>query len=393
MIMARFLWLNWSGGGNLPPSLGIARVLEERGHTVTFAGRPEMVARVRQAGLRAIELTRAYEQAERYPKDWPLWRMACYLSSPAVEEQVGDVISAESPDLLLVDQMFTAGLARAAKAPQPSIMMCHTLFLRHIDHYRAFCARTNASRQAAGFNPLPEADRLWFERDLIITTSLEALDRRDPKPPEAAKVRHVGPALEVERHAGSVDLPWSADDGTPLVVLSFSTGPEQGNVDKMQRTLDAFADLPAHVVATGGRSIEIGRVTPPPNAIALDAADHDALMRRAAMVVTHGGHGTMMRALKHGLPMLVMPGMAADQAPNAALVEEIGAGRALNQDSSVEAIRAMAAHMLDTPTYAKRSRELSKLIAGPDGAVAAATEIEALLQNRMAIVGVQHAVR
>ena len=391
--MARFLWLNWSGGGNLPPSLGIARALEERGHSVAFAGRPEMVARVAQAGFRPIELTRAYEQADLYPKDWPLWRMACYLSSPAVEEQVGEVIDAEEPDLLLVDQMFTAGLAQAARAPQPSIMMCHTLFLRHIDHYRAFCGRTNASRQAAGFDPLPDADRLWFDRDLIITTSLKALDRRDPQPTGAEKVRHVGPALEMERHAGAVDLPWPADDRTPLVVLSFSTGPEQGNVDKMQRTLDALADLPVHVVATGGRSIEIGHVAPPPNAVALDAADHDALMRRAALVVTHGGHGTMMRALKHGLPMLVMPGMAADQTPNAALVEEIGAGRALNQDSSVEAIRAMAAHVLDDATYARRARELSKEIAGPDGAVAAASEIETFLQDRHAARGARRAAR
>src|SRR5580704_1693481 len=177
--MARILWLNWSGGGNLPPSLGIARALTERGHEVAFAGRPEMIPRVVQAGFRAIELTRAYEQSELYPKDWPLWRMACYLSSPAVEDQVRDVIEAEQPDVLLVDQMFTAGLAQAAKAAQPSIMMCHTLFLRHIDHYRAFCDKTNASRRTAGFAALPDADHLWFECDLIVTTSLEELDRGD----------------------------------------------------------------------------------------------------------------------------------------------------------------------------------------------------------------------
>jgi UDP:flavonoid glycosyltransferase YjiC (YdhE family) len=392
VIMARFLWLNWSGGGNLPPSLGVARALDERGHNVAFAGRPEMVPRVVQAGFRAIELTRAYEQAEHYPKDWPLWRMACYLSSPAVEEQVAAVIGDEAPDLLLVDQMFTAGLAQAAKAPQPSIMMCHTLFLRHIDHYRAFCSRTNASRQAAGFSPLPDADRLWFERDLIITTSLEALDRRDPLPAGAEKVRHVGPALEMERHAAPVDLPWDRDDRTPIVLLSFSTGPEQGNVDKMQRTLDALGDLPVHVVATGGRSIEIGKVTPPPNSVALDAADHDALMRRAAMVVTHGGHGTMMRALKHGLPMLVMPGMAADQAPNAALVEEIGTGCALSQDSNVDAIKTTAAKILNSASYASRAREMARQIPRVDGALAAASEIETLLSDRIAAFGSSRAV-
>ena len=86
--MARILWLNWSGGGNLPPSLGIARVLTERGHSVAFAGRPEMVPRVKTAGLRAIEITRAYEQVDRYPQGSFLTRMSCYLTSPAVEAQV-----------------------------------------------------------------------------------------------------------------------------------------------------------------------------------------------------------------------------------------------------------------------------------------------------------------
>ncbi len=54
--MAEFLWACWDGGGNLTPSLGIARALELRGHRVTFHGRPDMVGRVEAAGLTAFEL-------------------------------------------------------------------------------------------------------------------------------------------------------------------------------------------------------------------------------------------------------------------------------------------------------------------------------------------------
>src|ERR1700749_4673961 len=104
--MAKFLWLNWSGGGNLPPSLGIARVLTERGHQVAFAGRPEMVPRVKTAGFRAIEVTAAYEQVDRYPQGSFLTRMSCYLTSPAVEEQTMTIVGAEAPDLVLIDAMF-----------------------------------------------------------------------------------------------------------------------------------------------------------------------------------------------------------------------------------------------------------------------------------------------
>ena len=94
--MTRILWLNWSGGGNLPPSLGIARELTERGHEVVFAGRPEMVPRVERAGFRAIELTRAYEQAARYPNKW-LPKAASYLTSPAVMEEIREEVEHPMP--------------------------------------------------------------------------------------------------------------------------------------------------------------------------------------------------------------------------------------------------------------------------------------------------------
>src|SRR5271155_1118631 len=108
-IMARILWLNWSGGGNLPPSLGIARALTESAHEVCFAGRAEMVPRVERAGFRAIELTRAYEQASRYPQKW-LQNAASFLTSPAVAEEIRSVAAAEKPDLAVIDAMFPAAL-------------------------------------------------------------------------------------------------------------------------------------------------------------------------------------------------------------------------------------------------------------------------------------------
>src|SRR6185312_15388358 len=131
--MARVLWLNWSGGGNLPPSLGIARVLTEHGHTVAFAGRPEMVPRVEAAGFRAIELTQAYAQVDRYPQGSFLTRLACYLTSPAV-----------------VAAMFPAALAEARSFGCPVAVACHTFVFRQLDMWRQMTARLDGMRQHAG---------------------------------------------------------------------------------------------------------------------------------------------------------------------------------------------------------------------------------------------------
>src|SRR5580698_8779377 len=138
--MARILWLNWSGGGNLPPSLGVARVLTGRGHQVAFAGRPEMVPRVKTAGLRAIEITQAYEQVDRYPQGSFLTRMSCYLTSPAVEAQVRSVVAAEDPDIVLIDAMFPAALAHAPTYGKPTAIFVHTFVFRQFDMWRKMFA-------------------------------------------------------------------------------------------------------------------------------------------------------------------------------------------------------------------------------------------------------------
>ena len=153
--MARVLWLNWSGGGNLPPSLGIARVLTERGHEVAFAGRPEMVPRVTTAGFRAIELTTAYAQFDHYPQGMPMSRAACYLTSPKVAEQIRVVRADERPDVVLIDGMFPAALAEASLFDCPSAVVCHTFCFRMLDRWRNTITMLNGLREQAGFGRLP----------------------------------------------------------------------------------------------------------------------------------------------------------------------------------------------------------------------------------------------
>jgi MGT family glycosyltransferase len=375
--MARILWLNWSGGGNLPPSLGIARVLTERGHQVAFAGRPEMVPRVKTAGFRAIEITQAYAQVDRYPQGSFLTRMSCYLTSPAVEAQIQSIAAAEAPDIFVIDAMFPAALAEASKFGRPSAVFVHTFVFRQLDMWRKMFATLDGTRRQAGFAGLPELDDLWRPRERIISTSLKEFDA----PPAAGwdMVRHAGPVLEDEKFAVPTSLPWSDDDGTPLVMVSFSTGFEQRNVDKVQRTLDALADLSVHVVATTGGIVAPNELASPQNAIVLNYAAHDPIIRRAVLVITHGGHGTAMRALRHGVPMVVIPGLAGDQPFVAAAVQEWGAGRALPCDAAVDAIRTAAQEVLSTPSFRANARQRAAALAGVDGAANAAAEVEAVL--------------
>jgi MGT family glycosyltransferase len=377
--MARMLWLNWSGGGNLPPSLGVARVLSERGHAIAFAGRPEMVPRVKTAGFRAIEITDAYAQVDLYPQGHFMTRAACYLTSPAVEAQVRAIVAAEAPDLVLIDAMFPAALAQAPAFSRPAIVFVHTFVFRQLDMWRRFFGIFDGMRRKAGFAGHPTLDELWRQRERIISTSLASFDAAPE--PGWDMVRHCGPVLEDEKFAVPTVLPWPDDDRTPLVMVSFSTGFEQRNVDKLQHTLDALAGLPVHVVATTGGIVAPNELASPANAVVLNYAAHDPIMRRAALVVTHGGHGTAMRALRHGVPMVVIPGLAGDQPYVAKAVAEWGAGLALPGDAGTDAIRAAAHQVLSSTSFREQANKHGAALAGIDGAANAADEVEALLSS------------
>jgi len=378
--MTRFLWLNWSGGGNLPPSLGIARALTERGHRVTFAGRPEMVPRVEAAGFAAIEYKRAYEQVERYPQGHPLTRAACYLTSPAVEEETRAIITAEEPEAVLIDAMFPAALAQKPSLRAPAALICHTFVFRQHEMWRKMIAQLGGMREQAGFGNLPTMDELWLSMDRIVCTALAAFDASPV--PGWELVRHVGPVLEDEKVAIPAKLPWPDTDATPLALVSFSTGFEQRNLDKLQRALDALGDLPVHAVVTTGGIVDPAELCVPTNAVALNYAAHDPIMRRAALVLTHGGHGTAMRALRHGVPMILMPGLAADQPYIAAQMQEWGVGRMLPVDAAVETIRAAAQEILSNPSYRRRAKQRATALASADGASAAADELEDLADEK-----------
>lgn len=163
------------------------------------------------------------------------------------------------------------------------------------------------------------------------------------------------------------------------MVVSFSTGIEQASVSAFQRTLDALADESVHVVATTAGTINPEELHIPSNAVVLGYAAHDPLFCRASLIVTHGGHGTAMRALRHGVPAILMPAVAHDQPIVSATFQEWGCGRALPSNADVQTIRDAASDILRTPSYQDNARSRALALNGIDGAKSGADELEGLL--------------
>ena len=88
-----------------------------------------------------------------------------------------------------------------------------------------------------------------------------------------------------------------------------------------------------------------------------------------AAVVSHGGSGSVIGALAHGLPMVLIP-MGADQPYNAARCAELGAARLLDAvEATPESVRAAVATVLADSSYRRAAERVRDEIAAlPDPA-------------------------
>jgi UDP:flavonoid glycosyltransferase YjiC (YdhE family) len=164
-----------------------------------------------------------------------------------------------------------------------------------------------------------------------------------PLPATARAVRHV--AFD---RSGEEQLPAWVDalPDRPVVYATMGTV-----FNRALGVLEAILDglQPAHV--------RIERYVP-----------QSLLFPRCDLVITHGGTGTVLTALGHGLPMVLIP-LAADQPDNARRCEALRVAMVIApEERTPEAIRAAVQVVLGDPGFrrnAERLREEMARLPGP----------------------------
>ena len=181
----------------------------------------------------------------------------------------------------------------------------------------------------------------------------------DFKAQVGANVRYVGPALSDPAWIGDWQSPWPVNDPTPLIVVSFGTTyQDQGS--RYQKAIKALDGLPVRGLVTLGPAMDSSQFKTPENVAVCAAAPHRQIFPSAAAVITHAGHGTVIRALASGVPLICSP-IGRDQPGNAARVVYHGAGLRLSEKSSVADIRRAIQKVIVEPSYREKARRLKKL--------------------------------
>lgn len=226
---------------------------------------------------------------------------------------------------------------------------------------------------------LPPIDRFHggISPDLALVATYPQLEYPRHWP---AGVEITGP-MTFELPHPEIELP-TGDD--PLVLVAPSTAHDSDN-HLVRATLAALAEEPVRVVATTNRVAPQRPIEVPANATLVEWLSYSQLMPAASLVVSHGGHGTVARALGAGTPVLVCP-IIGDMSETAMRVDWAGAGLSLPWRLCRPApLRWAARRLLHEPAFAAKAEEMAAWGRENDGAARGANLVETLALNRLTV--------
>jgi MGT family glycosyltransferase len=235
--------------------------------------------------------------------------------------------------------------------------------------------RRDLTRQRARLD-LPPVQRFHggISPDLALVGTFPQLEYPRQWP---AGVEITGP-LTFELPHPEIELP--AGDA-PLVLVAPSTAHDSGN-HLVRTALTALADEPVRVVATTNRVVPQSPIEVPANATLVDWLSYSQLMPAASLVISHGGHGTVARALSAGTPVLICP-IIGDMSETAMRVAWAKCGLSVPWRLCKPApLRWATRRLLEDDSFSRRTGQLARWAEGHDGAQRGADLVERLSRAR-----------
>ena len=384
MSSQRFLVAAFGDAGHAFPAIALARALRRRGQEVVVETWERWREAVEGEGVRftAAEEYRTFPPPARGSTEHASAADAALALAPLIEDFRPDVVVS---DILTVAPALAAeraGVRRATLIPHvypvqepgmpffafgaqpPRTAVGRAIWRAGLPALDAGLRRgrreLNEMRAAVGLPPTE--DFHWgISSELALVATLPQLEypRRWP-----GHVHVTGP-MEFELPYGEIELPYGE---APLVLVAPSTA-QDPELRLVRAALEALEEEPVRVVATTNRPGS-GDALPaaPANAVVVDWLSYSQVMPQAALVVCHGGHGTVARTLGAGVPLLCCPHVG-DMAENAARVAWAGAGLMLPwRLLGTRSLRVVSRRILGDPEFTRRAGESAAWARAHDGA-------------------------
>jgi len=360
----RLIFASAGAYGHMVPLVPLAVAARSAGHDVAFATDDRFHPALSEAGLdpisAGITVRAAIGTAARQAPPGASSRAAQQaFGSVLPRRTIADlepVLADRKPDLLVYEVLNPGAGIAASRAGIPAI--CHGIGrVSEGATWKAMCTTWIATAEEFGID-VPADNPQFFGNPYldICPPSMQvpkilALANRSPLRPVAWNERAELPLFVMERNKNR-----------PLVYVTLGTALSSAAV--LREVIDGLSRLPVDVIVSTGRmgSSDIGDV--PAHVVVEDWVPQGDLLPYIDLVVSHGGSGTTLGTLAHGLPHLVIP-QGADQFSNAQAVSDAGLGRrVLPADLTPQAVCEQARALLDDEATLGRAEEVAREIAG-----------------------------
>jgi UDP:flavonoid glycosyltransferase YjiC (YdhE family) len=411
-----FLVTLWDGGGTVPVEIGLVRRLAARGHTVTVLADPTVEADAIDAGAEFRRWTRAphrrsFAVEDDLFRDWEcrnpvqlLDRLCDRMMTAPAGRYAADVLEAlqERPAAAVVSSGTLLGAQMAAESRGlPTVLLMANVYQRPAPGLPPFgtglapgrgplgglrdralngvvtrlwnrrLPEFNAARAELGLDPVDDLFAQFDRAFRVLVLTSPAFDFAATRLPD--NVRYVGPVLDDPVWATPVDLPAGAG---PLVAVGLSSTYMQ-QADVLRRIVAALDILPVRGVVTTGPALDPAEVPGTERVRVVRSAPHAQLFAASDVVITHAGHGTLMKALAAGVPALCLP-MGRDQGGNLVRAARHGAVIGLKPSAPPARIAAAVRQLLDEPSYRLAARRLGERIRSDAATSRLVEEVEAV---------------
>jgi UDP:flavonoid glycosyltransferase YjiC (YdhE family) len=381
--------------GHAFPLIALGGTLAARGHEVTLQTWSRWEAEVRAAGMRfeAAPEYHVFPTRERPLKPYEAVVRATGETRPLVASLRPDVVVA---DILTLAPALAAELegipvatviphvdprsepgwppySLGARLPRTATGrrlwgLASRLTDAGLEHGRR---ELNETRRRLGLVPLQRLHG-GISQTLALVATFPQLEYPRATPPAGTHV--VGPLLW-EPPFGEVELP---PGDAPLVLVAPSTSQDPSH-RLLRAALRGLAELPVRVLATWNRRPPGERLEVPANARVVEWVSYARTMPRCDVVVCHGGHGTVARALASGCVVVAVPA-AGDMNENAARVDWAGVGvRVPRRLCAPEPVALAVERALSEPRLRAQARSLAAWAHAHDPGARAAELIEGVV--------------
>jgi MGT family glycosyltransferase len=425
--MARFLFTVWPFSGHIHPNLAVAQALRERGHEVAFYTGRQAQPLIECEGFRCFPFQHVDgEHVEKMVRT--LDSMSLRISNPlkvkalfndwflgTVPDQLADlekILDEWRTDVIVCDlamwgpililhetrripvAVFSYVAACILPGPEGPIVglpmrrprtWLGRLGVRSLRALMGLLTRgvrraANQLRESYGLPPISVTVTEFAGRmPAYLVPSAPEYDReRKDLPPS---VYYVGPC----HWNGSAPSPrpdWLDELGRDQPVVYVTEGTMHNKESLLLPTaISGLANLPVQVVMTTGRHREPSQIVDgglPAHVRIEQWIDHGDLFPLVDVVVTTGGSGTVLAALQHEIPLVIVP-TAWDQPENAWRVHENGAGlRLAPHECTPEQLGAAVQRVLSEPSFRLNAERLASVFARYGGSAQAADVLEGL---------------